>query len=404
MTATTDPLELQAAGQSTGARQSRRGSLGHMIQLDGVRALAIGCVMIEHFAGPVGAGTLVPWGELGVRLFFVLSGFLITGILLNCRRMVETTGQGRLITLRQFYARRFLRIFPVYYATLIVVKLLRVRYVSHRVWRFALYLQNFYSIKRGGFIPIGGHLWTLAIEEQFYLVWPLFILFSPRKLLLPVTCAAIAGAVAYRCIGAAYGVPWYWLLFPPYAALDCLALGALLAICDDPAGPWPRLRRALPPIFLWVGAPLLLLLCWLWSLQNTQRVQVLSGIPHSMQIQSMLTLGLTSFAVGLVSFWLVARAARGFGGVWGQLLQSRLLVFIGTISYGLYLFHGFIFASAHDLWPHIDRWLCLEAQGVIYAVAAVAIASVSWYLFERPLNSLKRYFPYALPARKADRV
>src|SRR5438874_1438183 len=148
-----------------------------MPQLDGLRAFAVFGVLIQHFL------SFEMPGFLGVRLFFVLSGFLITGLLLDSRNLVESGLSTYGEQLKRFYARRMLRLYPpllVFIAVCLVLDLGRMR--SDWPWH-ATYLSNVYLIfirPRQNLFPV--HiLWTLSIEEQFYLAWPLFILFAPRR-------------------------------------------------------------------------------------------------------------------------------------------------------------------------------------------------------------------------------
>jgi peptidoglycan/LPS O-acetylase OafA/YrhL len=171
--------------------------LPHMPQLDGIRAIAVLMVMWHHFqpkylSQSVGA----PWGAVGVGLFFTLSGFLITRILLRCKLKIAA-GEATMGTmLRQFYVRRCLRIFPLYYGVLLVLVIFNVTGIRERVWWHLGYLSNvlfsYYYPSRGG--AVERHFWSLAVEEQFYLVWPLVIFLTPRVLLMPVILLTIAVA------------------------------------------------------------------------------------------------------------------------------------------------------------------------------------------------------------------
>src|SRR4051812_8053988 len=183
----------------------------HFPGLDGLRGLAILMVMILHFGGTTeqGMSGLNLWfsritgaGWCGVDLFFVLSGFLITGILYDAK---GTPGG-----LRNFYARRVLRIFPLYYATLIVLFVILPllapgpnpgldKVALHQGWLW-LYLSNFAAVFIGdhtfaaGLVQ-AGHFWSLAIEEQFYLVWPLIVLTLRRETLINICVAVIVGVL-----------------------------------------------------------------------------------------------------------------------------------------------------------------------------------------------------------------
>jgi peptidoglycan/LPS O-acetylase OafA/YrhL len=198
-----------------------------MKQLDGLRAFAVLFTMITHFTrANEGWLGLIPWGQMGVRLFFVISGFLITGILLRSR-----LPEDRPAELRIFYIRRFLRIFPVYYATLAVTTLVNIRPVRQTLWWHLTYLSNVYQIVQNpGPSPVT-HFWSLAVEEQFYCIWPFLMLFLPGRYLLKAMIATV-------CIGplSRLGVAVFHidsgdgLLF---ACLDTLGMGALLAYFWD---------------------------------------------------------------------------------------------------------------------------------------------------------------------------
>jgi peptidoglycan/LPS O-acetylase OafA/YrhL len=149
-----------------------------MAQLDGLRAVAVGAVMLQHFW--LGAG-LFDFGAMGVRLFFVLSGFLITGILLKSRELLDSGEQRPSFALGRFYIRRFLRIFPLYYAVLLAAWLLRLWGTRGEMGWHLAYLTNVDLFLRGRWWGDISHFWSLAVEEQFYLVWPLVILLAPRR-------------------------------------------------------------------------------------------------------------------------------------------------------------------------------------------------------------------------------
>ena len=141
---------------------------GRVAQLDSLRALAVGGVLFAHFvpAGhPLAALHLLPWGSLGVQLFFVLSGTLITGILLGCKAEVEATRQSVGFSLRRFYARRCLRIFPAYYATLLLTAFTLWPVVRESLPWHLVYASNFYVVRQGGWPDTVAHLWTLSVEE-----------------------------------------------------------------------------------------------------------------------------------------------------------------------------------------------------------------------------------------------
>jgi peptidoglycan/LPS O-acetylase OafA/YrhL len=200
-----------------------------MPQLDSIRALAVLGVMLWHFWGtPFGL-----LGVLGVQLFFVLSEFLITGILLRGRTTVGSGARSGWFVIRHFYARRFLRIFPLFYATLAVCWLTGLTDAHEDLAWHAVYMSNFYFARVGDYASDLAHFWSLAVEEQFYLVWPFAMIFAPGRILLPVLVCTAAAAPLYRGAGAWAGVDattsWVWLYTPPFANCDSLAIGGLLA-------------------------------------------------------------------------------------------------------------------------------------------------------------------------------
>ncbi len=154
--------------------------------LDGLRALAVLAVVLEHF-GPVHLAELVHPGRLGVRLFFVLSGFLITGILLEARAAGGPAATGSI--LRAFFVRRALRLLPLFYVVLAISCVFSPSVREGWLWH-ATYQTNHYIAILGGWPTAFAHAWSLAVEEQFYLVWPWIILLLPLRALGP----AMAGA------------------------------------------------------------------------------------------------------------------------------------------------------------------------------------------------------------------
>ncbi|HMK29165.1 MAG TPA: acyltransferase, partial [Terriglobales bacterium] len=212
--------------------------------LDGVRGVAILLVLLLHFS------KLVNWypqqkafavGWVGVNLFFVLSGFLITGILLDAK------GGQRYFS--NFYARRTLRIFPLYFAFLALVLLLAPWFVSSPMlsalyrempW-YLTYLFNWRAASGG---PPLGHLWSLSVEEQFYLAWPLLVYIASRRTLRMICSILIVGSFVFRVVAVGSGFPRFAYFATP-ACMEELAYGALGALLvREPRRIW-WLNRAL---------------------------------------------------------------------------------------------------------------------------------------------------------------
>jgi peptidoglycan/LPS O-acetylase OafA/YrhL len=371
----------------------------HLAQLDGLRALAVFVVLIDHALPRDYRHNLnVPWGEMGVNLFFVLSGFLITGILLRCRDIVELGTRTVAGALGSFYARRFLRIFPLFYATLLVLALCDYRDIRASLgWHFS-YLSNVCFVTGHGERGYP-HFWSLAVEEQFYLVWPCLVLFTPRRLLMPLVLAGIAVGPLFR-LGAALVWPDNHLarIWLPAACFDTLGAGAFLALISSKSYSYRGWQKPARRLGLWLGGPLMavfLVLCAKY------------WFPRGMEVV------LFRCVMGLFFFWLTARAAEGFPGWFGRLLANRPLTYVGKISYGVYVIHYFIpvlTAWALDRvglsYPSeevLGRRYAVAFQFVLHTTVTMVLASASWYLFEKPLNDLKRYFPYeGRPARETE--
>ncbi len=364
------PEKMGAPSSSGGAARPQ-----YMPQLDGLRAFAVMAVMFQHFYGSR-IGLDWPIGEWGVQLFFVLSGFLITGILLGCRE----TNAARPFQLRQFYIRRALRIWPLFYLVVLGAAALDIRPMRENLWWHLTYASNILVALRGGWIGPASHLWSLAVEEQFYLLWPWLMLWLPTKYLRPAILLAIAAAPIYKIVGHFAGLNTISLFVLTIGCLDALGIGALLALyrrqkpalCDD----LTRDKR-----YNWLGFAAFcgaILSCVFW--RSHLWIQIAG-----------------SLCATLFFAWLVHRGAHGFGGATATLLTWKPLIYLGQISYGLYLFHKFLTVVV----PHVFEALQLSypdepvAQAVLLISINIALASCSWFWFEKPINSWKKRFPYA---------
>lgn len=350
-------------------------------QLDALRAFAVLAVMAAHFSPTVHAWA-PGFGIGGVRLFYVLSGFLITGILLRCRARVTAGTSTSGFQLKQFYLRRSLRIFPAFYFTLLLAAALNMEPARETFWWHFFYATNFLSAWREAWLGISAHLWSLAVEEQFYLVWPWLILFVPeRRLPWMIGLACALGPIS-RLIVLTFAPGHYiaaTVLTP--ACFDQLGGGALLACLWHHRGA----AAALPTAWRITGLVLLFTVVpvgWLLSPGG-----LCGGV-------------LLPMAESLAFVVLIDGAARGFGGFTGAVLTSRPLLWIGQISYGLYLLHNF----SHWWAPRVMRQLTHYRQAyfanellhVLFLVAlSFCAATISWFLLERPLNRLKSRLGYA---------
>jgi peptidoglycan/LPS O-acetylase OafA/YrhL len=349
-------------------------------ELDGLRALAILAVLFSHLPlywqveHPL-LGEVAHRGWIGVDLFFVLSGFLITGILLDAR--------GEPGYYRNFYARRALRIWPLYYAVLLVAIFVFPLLQPHLrpliqmyPWRwYFLYVQNFAFGQAG--IPVLVVTWSLAIEEQFYLAWPLVISGIAGLRLRNLLIALLVCAPLVRLLMLWTGQDPGSIFTYTFSRMDGIAAGALLAWWMRSSSFTPERLRRWGALALAVG--------------GVASAALLTWKQGSVWVFSALA---AAFA-GLLMLVLDARRRPGWG--------SRLLAWLpmrstGKISYGLYLLHPMAFALALPVLralhgaplaksPAGDLLTSLTCLALVYAVA-----TVSWFAFESPLLKLKAYF------------
>ena len=350
----------------------------HIPGLDGLRALAILLVVphnLDLLRPPVPlilypVVTLMHAGWIGVQLFFVLSGFLITGNLLDTR--------GSDNYFRAFFGRRALRILPLYYAVLLLAFVLVPANRTNQLW-LATFLINWVQ-------PFGAgvhgftHFWSLAVEEQFYLLWPLLVV-----LCRPAALAWACGAVEIIALGVRIGLEA--LHFPSDALymfticrMDALALGAAAASLM-------RIPRAREWCARSTGQLALAAALTLAATTVVTRGLVLDAASTQTWGYSLLSLG---FALIVL---LTALPHRGLTGRMLRALAWRPLRLIGRYSYGMYIFHlplsVFIaFPLLQRLAPHITTGVGLAYVAVL-TVVTFCLAALSYELFESPFLRLK---------------
>jgi peptidoglycan/LPS O-acetylase OafA/YrhL len=285
--------------------------------------------------------------------------------------------------LSAFYARRFLRIFPAYYAALLAAALLGLPLVRESLpWHLA-YLSNHYIAARGSWpdAPVC-HLWSLAVEEQFYLVWPALVLLAPARRLAALFAAAVCLGPACRALLA--GLDGHTVRSSVFTAccLDSLGLGALLALLRHHGA--DRARS-------WLCRGSLALGLALFAASAGSSLLGAGGLFRAAAKYG-------SYA--LLSTWLVDRACDGFAGAGRRLLECRPLAYLGAISYGVYLYHDFVPAAlrALDVGPRPTAAWGGAVKFLYVLAVTLPVAALSWHLFERPLNGLKKWFPYVRPA------
>jgi peptidoglycan/LPS O-acetylase OafA/YrhL len=377
---------------------TQRESAVHMPVLDGIRGTAILAVLLFHFMTPENregfANAAVSWlfsyGALGVDLFFVLSGFLITGILYDARTDEHY--------FRNFYMRRLLRIFPLYYGVLVIIFLvlplipaLRGSELTglrpYQAWAW-LYAVNIYlAIHDGWVLSYIEHFWSLAVEEQFYLIWPLAVWLlsaKPRVFLtfsLIVAAASFVGRIAAAMAGAG---PVVIEVLTPFQ-LDALAIGGFFAVYLRQPGGEGGARRLVLPLAL-AGLGLLVIQFGARHLTlGESALEAVRGGAFHLLLAALLLKGL------------LGPASSGLS----RFLLSRPLAFLGKYSYGLYVYHHFLsyyFSNHRTELMLAARLGCSYMTALVLQAAAgiavsIVLAWLSYEFFEKPLLRLKRYWP-----------
>jgi len=403
-------------GQSDGAPvpMTLEQARGYLPALDGVRGIAILLVLLCHVQAAVPpewhvhpALWMFGLGWAGVDLFFALSGFLITSILLDTK--------DQLRYFRNFYGRRAVRIFPLYYGWLVAVLVIApplVRAMSaslppdvveiftdpkhnDRNWWYWLYISNWLRVP----LPDGHHpfldiTWTLAIEEQFYLVWPLIVYLCRRKALVWVCIAMIAIAYATRLVLAlqpSVDPVVIYVLTP--CRMDTLAIGALLAVLIRRPG--FNFERWVLPAKIVCAAAAVAVVTLVLARETLRPAEGLSAI--SEQDFGMQVFGYTIIACGAGALVYWALTMRD-GSIGKRVLSSPVLVYLGKISYGTYLLHWpvvngiakFVFPGGDHDAPAGEVFLF----AIVAMAASVLAGSASWYLWEMHFLRLKRLFRY----------
>lgn len=401
-----------AKAVSKAADPTRSGvALAHMPAIDGLRGIAILMVLFHHFTPAVSGSwfekkMLIGFhtGWIGVDLFFVLSGFLITSILLRTKNSPDY--------FLNFYARRTLRIFPVYYLTLAIVliglpvmltmpvvgpflltffgRLIKDLPVmidgQNWLWLYGTNLKVAVAGERWGAV---NHFWSLAVEEHFYLVWPLIVFFCSRDKLKSVCLTLILAAPILRAVLMLAGfdsvVPY--VLTP--TRVDSLALGGLMAVLlSEKNGMeiW-RPRFAAAAMFSLIG------------------LAGLVGFYHRFDRDDFLTTFVGYTFLAAISAFLVLECGRIKSGSKAcKIIANPVLASLGRYSYGLYVTHMF-FAKTFDLmlpWTTLHRLFGSYAAAIIiHAVVCIAIswgiAWVSFHAFEKHFLKLKTLFDYRKP-------
>jgi peptidoglycan/LPS O-acetylase OafA/YrhL len=374
----------------------------HIPALDGLRGTAILLVLAfkamadyqtQTWGGRAIAG-LCGCGWAGVDLFFVLSGFLITGILLDSK--------GGSHFFRTFYARRTLRIFPLYYGALLVAFVIipaiapitnpDVQHIArNQAWLWTYTSNMAFAGKHKVFFNADwlrlNHFWSLAIEEQFYLIWPMVVFALDSARLKKICWILVFGALSLRLGIYLAHLPRSLMLYPTPCRSDSLSIGALLAIgvreTNGVARLLPIARRG-AAVF-----GVLLIPAFFWPENHPADDRTI-----------MLTVGYTLLAAFSACLLLLVLDPSPRNKL-RQVLEHSAVRTLGKYSYCMYVAHMFVLAALEAAWPlrRAVAWSRFEPAGMLlffatYIAATLAIAIVSWKVFETHFIKAKRLFQY----------
>lgn len=357
--------------------------MNYRIQIDGLRFVAVVSVLIAHWISWEAYNPILkhaPWHH-GVTLFFVISGFLITNILLQQKQDIEERKTSIGKALKIFYIRRFFRIFPIYY--LLIFYLFYINYPKARElmpW-LVTYTTNIYQSITNEYVDRFNHMWSLAVEEQFYIFWPFLIFLIPRKHLLKFFLAVMILSFASRWTCYIL-MPDKWMMaayFTPNLLLP-LVLGALLAYIKNERVVF--FYNFFKPLYAYFALAIYAVLYYILGYKNANETYNIVFDEYLFAIAAAIIVAVASI--------------DGFWGIPNFVLTNKFSIYIGRISYGVYLVHLFIPAYFFDVFTHsVDLYTSNKKTAwFFYFLLCFSAASLSWHFIEKPINLLKNKFRY----------
>lgn len=345
-------------------------------KIDALRALAVLMVVMSHWIPKT--ASKIPFGEIGVDIFFVISGFLITGILLHEREKARLASESQAAVLKNFVIRRALRIFPIYYLSLFLFWILQdfeSYHIRENFVYYATYTSNILFFKANAWDGYLAPLWSLAVEEQFYLVWPILMIWTPSKHVLKVIVLSIAIGVVF---------PYFFhnemvkVLTP--SCMNALGGGALLAWLKFNK---PELLQKASKVVVMLALVSAGALFFTFFVNDILEAQVRTMI-------SMISVASIMYCIGILQ----PRKLLEF------VLNHPALIFVGQISYGIYLYHNLVSV----VWKNIvvvhlgiiPASIGVSAANAVFLtikfVLLLGVAWLSYNLIEKRFLNLKKYF------------
>jgi len=337
--------------------------------IDGLRAIAVLFTVIQHYIISYYFRSESILGSLGVSIFFVISGFLITSILLK-QKQENVSNKEKFI---KFYTRRSLRIFPIYYLTISICILSGLYWFRNinPFWYYGYAINIFIAIQNNGWIGYAGHLWSLAVEEQFYLVWPMIILLCNYRYIKNIIFIFIFIGFLLPFIQPMTHLEGISLYVLPFVHLVALGIGALLAYCHD------RNTKLLQSINLHLFSVYMFLISVFIFVCLTFYINKINST-----INALLPLFVDLCIIAVIHEMWAGRVT-----CFVKIMEFYPIRIIGKASYGIYLFHPLVpeLFVGSSFSPVTISYVNI----LIYIVTTLIIATISWKVIEKPCNLIK---------------
>ncbi len=351
---------------------------GRAAQLDGLRAVAMLAICWDHWR-PHGWTRMFPF-EVCLFFFLVMTGYLITGSLLRQRDRSEAkSGPWKWEALKTYQIRRGLRILAPYYAALGVAWLVLAPDFLSAPWWYVFHVSNIHMAALPAWPPGTNHFWSLAMQQQFYLVWPFVIWFTPRRCLWPVVLAFAAAGPATRFFEGTFAQWWARPDVLTWASLDYFGIGGLFALAVH------RGMSLESPGLRWIS---------LFGLAGY--LAVFGAFVLGWPTFGLRPLQQTFLSLALCGF--IAAGTVGFSGYGGRLLEHPVLQRIGQVSYGIYLFHNLAPMVTGKILPFLwhpvfETWGGQLLRVAVFGGVTWALTLASWRWIEEPLQGFRSRMP-----------
>lgn len=363
--------------------------------LDGMRALAAVSIMIVHLIPPGHwLWYLMLHSPLGVTFFFVLAGFLLSYPLIGSLKRIDDKQAGVMGTIANLQSKRAIRLLPTYLVVVIGAALLGMKNGYASLPWLVTFTSNWGIMYEATPFVHATHLWYLAAQEQVFLVWPLIILLVPRRWLFPVLLAALFSGPAMRVVLSlpVWDFPWLMRRISPFAVVDMIAAGSCLAWLMRSKGKESYALSRWPACLFWAGliGTIVISTARYYSMG---RLNWFLPVHHTVQnVASAADVTFAVFFEAILFAWMIGKAWTGITGWPERILSTKPLLWLGALSYSIYLVHHYMIEVA----PALAKWCNLPypepglAQFLVLSSLSIVVAAGLYYAVEVPSNMLRQ--------------